>query len=86
MKQIFDVVEAIHGEVARCFDENGLVPASVAVSPSSYRRLLEITSLEGKIGNLVIGCRPLREMETPFGRVNIVIDEIISDTEVEVVL
>jgi hypothetical protein len=86
MKQVFDIVEAIHGKVTNCLDEKGLMPASVAVSPCSYRRLIETRSLEGRIGNLIIGCSPLRKMETPFGKVNIVIDEMISDTEVEVVL
>jgi hypothetical protein len=83
MKQVFDLIETINETALQFREQTGYAPSSIAVSPRSYRRLLEIKAWEQRIGNLVIGCTPLREMETPFGKVNIVINETSSDTAVE---
>ena len=83
MNSVFDLVEEINERVAEYFYRTGLKPNSLAVSPGSYRRLIEIASSERAIGNLVVGCRALRDVTTGFGKVHIVIDEIMSDTEVE---
>ena len=84
MEQVHDIVEAINEKVKGYLQRTGLVPTSIAISPGSYRRLLEITAWEGRIGNLVVGCAPLSQIETPSGKVNVIIDELISDTQVEV--
>ena len=83
MKEVFDLIEAINETAMQYREQTGRVPTTIAVSPGSYRRLLEIKAWEQRIGNLVIGCTPLRELETPFGKVNIVIDETSADTAVE---
>lgn len=84
MKQVFDLIEAINDRLTQFLDQEGLTPNAIAISPASYRRLLEIKSWEWRIGNLIISCRPLKEIETPLGKVHLVIDELLSDTEVEV--
>ncbi len=83
MKEVFDLIETINETAMQFRDQTGYAPASIAVSPRSYRRLLEIKAQEQRIGNLVIGCTPVRELEIPFGKVNIVIDEMSSDTTIE---
>jgi hypothetical protein len=83
MKEVFDLIEAINETAMQFREQTGYAPAGIAVSPRSYRRLLEIIAWEQRIGNLVIGCTPVRELETPFGKVNIVIDEVSPDTAIE---
>ena len=84
MEQVHDLIEAINEKVNRYLQRTGLIPTSIAISPGSYRRLLEITAWEGRIGNLVIGCVPLSEIKTISGKVKVIIDELVSDTEIEV--
>ncbi len=84
MKQVFDLIETIIETAMDYFERTGVRPATVAISLSSYRRLLEIKSWEERIGNLIIGCRPLEEIETPIGKLRVIIDEILVDTAVEI--
>ena len=84
MKNVFDIIEAIEEKVAEVLEKYGRIPAAIALSPGSYRRLLEIRSTDVTVGNLIIGCVPLNELETSSGRVSVVIDEMLSDTCVEV--
>ena len=85
MKQVHDIIESINEKVNGYLQRTGLAPTSIAISPGSYRRLLEMTAWEGRIGNLIIGCRQLREIETPFGKLSVIIDELLADMAVEVV-
>ena len=85
MKQVYDLIESINDKVMEYLKRTGLVPSSIAISPGSYRRLLEITAWEERIGNLIIGCRQLKEIETPFGKLSVIIDELLANTAVEVV-
>ena len=82
MKSVFDLVEEINERAAEHFYKTGLKPNVLEISPCSYRRLIEIESAEHAIGNLVVGCKALREMTTVIGKVHVVIDESLSDTEV----
>lgn len=82
-KEVFDLIETINETAMQFQEHRGCAPTSLAISPRSYRRLLEIIAWEQRIGNLVIGCTPVRKLETPFGKVNIVIDEMSSDTKIE---
>jgi len=84
MEQVHDLIEAINEGIKDYVHRTGLVPTSISISPRSYRRLLELTAWEGRIGNLVVGCVPLIEIKTTSGKVKVIIDEMISDTEVEV--
>ncbi len=84
MKHAFDLIEAINERIAEHKESSGLRPHSIAVSPAAYRRLVEIRAWEERIGNLVIGCAPLKEFETEDGNISLVIDEMLADTVVEV--
>jgi hypothetical protein len=84
MKTSFGIIEAIHEEASRFYAEHGVAPEAVALSPGSYRRLIELCSQEHRIGNLIIGCAPLRELVTRGGKLRVVIDELLADTVVEI--
>jgi hypothetical protein len=84
MEQVHDLIEAINERINGYLHRTGLVPTSISISSRSYRRLLELTAWEGRIGDLVIGRVPLTEIKTTSGKVKVIIDELISDTEVAV--
>jgi hypothetical protein len=84
MKQIFDLIEAINDTAMAYFERTGQPPFSIAISPRSYRQLIEIKSSEERFDNLIIGCSAIRELETSVGNVRIIIDELLEDTSVEV--
>lgn len=84
MRSAFDLIEVINERIAEHKERTGFRPHSIAVSPAAYRRLVEIRAWEERIGNLIIGCAPLREFETEDGNVALVIDEMLADTAVEV--
>jgi hypothetical protein len=84
MNQVFELLETIKVELTSYLQRKGVIPAGVSISRNSYRRLVELKAWEGRIGNLVIGCSPLTHFETPVGKIRIVIDEMLSDTAVEI--
>lgn len=84
MKSTFDPIEAILERIAEYKERTGFIPHAIAVSPAAYRWLVEIRSWSEHIGNLIIGCTPLREFETEEGNVCLVIDEMLADTAIEV--
>lgn len=84
MKKIFDVVEAINERIRKYVSCAGTSPTSILLSPSSYRRLLEINSVNQEIGSLLIGCIPLRSITTAWGSIQVIIDEMLGDTDVEI--
>jgi len=84
MNNAFDLIEAIHERIAEHIEKNGFKPRFLSVSPAAYRWLVEIRAWEERIGNLIIGCSPLRSFQTEEGDVLLVIDEMLSDTAVEV--
>ena len=83
MKQVFDLVEAINETAMRYREERGVNAKTVALSPGSYRRLLEISAEEGKFGNLIIGCSAMQKINTLAGTLQVVIDELHPDTSIE---
>lgn len=84
MKNAFDLIEAINERIEEYKERAGFRPHSVAVSPAAYRRLVEMRAWEEKIGNLIIGCAPLKEFETDGGNLSLVIDEMLGGTAIEV--
>jgi len=84
MGQFFDLVEAINVEVAVYTDRCGLAPTEVSVSPTSYRRLLEMKMTELSPSFSTAGCTALRFVGVGDERMRIVIDETLDDTEVRV--
>ena len=83
MKQVFDLIEAIGNKVMEYAERTGNKPTAVSISRGSYRRILEIRAWETQIGNLIIGCAPQSEIDTPLGKVKVVIDELLDDTAIE---
>lgn len=77
------LLAAIREKITSYIQRMGAIPAQISISPSSYRRLVELKAWEGRIGNLIIGCFPLTGIETPFGEIRIVIDELLSDAAIE---
>ena len=84
MKKVFDLIEAINEEVMAYSEENGKAPREISISRDAYRRLLKIKSEENVIGNLVIGCAPITEIETETGTIRLVIDEMLAETDIVV--
>lgn len=84
MKEVFDPVETIYEMISSFVSETGRVPSAVVVSRNTYRRLLEIGSSDCKIGNVHNGSEYTTVIATPWGRVGLIIDEILEDTRIEV--
>jgi len=83
MNQVFDIIEAINEKTLEYFYTRSQKPATRAVSPYSYRRLIEIKSLEEATENLILDCAAMREVVTRVGKVNIVIDEMLPDDAIQ---
>jgi len=71
MKEVYDLVEEIYEKLAEFFETTGQEPQAIALSPGSYRWLLELKSSDPGMIN-------------PFGYFRLVIDEILPDTEVRI--
>ena len=81
MNKVFDVMQAINEKTEMYHEKTGKKPATLFVSRNIYRRLVEIMSFA--LGNLVIGCRPLSELQTSLGKLQVVIDEMLSETGIQ---
>lgn len=84
MYQVFDLLRAIEDAVERFLEQTGNIPSRVGVSREGYKYLVSLAALESRIGNLVIGCAPVRKIKTPKGVVEIVIDEMLRDEMVAI--
>ena len=83
MQNTFDAVETIN-EKARLFREKtGRKPAFLSVSRDIYRRLVEWISTVNSVGNLIIGCAPIMELETSIGKLKVTIDEMLGETGIQ---
>lgn len=71
MKPTFDIVEAIYEQIVEFLFATGHVPSRLVLSPISYRRLLEIR--RDAPGSLL-----------SLATIEIVIDEVMPDTEIQV--
>jgi hypothetical protein len=69
MKPTFDIVEAIYEQIVEFLFATGHVPGRLVLSPISYRRLLEIR--RDAPGSLL-----------SLATIEIVIDEVLPDTEI----
>lgn len=81
MNKVFDVMQAINEKTKMYHEKTGKKPATLFVSRDIYRRLVEIMSFA--LGNLVIGCSPLSELETGLGKLRVVIDEMLAETGIQ---
>ena len=84
MKNVFDIIEAVEEKVAEFLDRCGHFPSGLALSPGSYRRMIEIRSADIALGNLTVGSRAMDQYETDSCTLTVVIDELLTDTCVEV--
>ena len=71
MKPVFDLVGTIYEEIAWFLTNTGRAPLQIVVSPASYRRLLELRE-------------EAPQLAPTLWTLDIVIDEVLPDTEVEV--
>ncbi len=65
-------------------NSDNVSPQSVSVLLGTYRRLIEFRCREERIGNLIIGSMPLKVLKAVFGEIEVVIDELLGDTEIVV--
>ncbi len=84
MKKVFDPVEAIFEMIDSFYSESGRVPAAIVVSRNTHRRLLEISPADCKVGSVMNGVAPIAIVSTPWGDIQLIIDELLEDTRVEV--
>lgn len=84
MKRIFDPVEAIFEMIDSYYSESGRTPAAIVVSRNTYRRLLEIRPDDCKVGSILNGIAPITVVSTPWGDIQLIIDELLEDTRIEV--
>ncbi|MCK5571394.1 MAG: hypothetical protein KAJ12_01475 [Bacteroidetes bacterium] len=83
MRRVFDVLEAIRERVLEHLYNTGVKGTHIALSPGAYRRLLEIRRSRDGVP-VAAGCAAISEIMTPVGRLSVLIDELIPDTEIEV--
>ena len=81
MNKVFDVMQKINEKTEMYHEKTGKKPAMLFVSREIYRRLIEMMSIG--LGNLVIGCSPLSELETSLGKLRVVIDEMLAETGIQ---
>ena len=85
MNEVFDLVGAILESVEEFVSRTGVAPSVLSLSPASYRRMIEIGSSEQPTRDSAIGCPAIDEIDTAFGRIRVVIDELLPDTSVDLV-
>jgi hypothetical protein len=84
MRKVFDPVEAIFEMIDSFYLERGRAPAAIVISRNTYRRLLEIEPAECKVGSVMNGVAFITVISTPWGKIQLIIDELLEDTRVEV--
>jgi len=84
MKRVFDPVEAIFDMIDEFYSESGRVPSAIVVSRNTHRRLLEINPPDCMIKSVKNEIAPIAVISTPWGEIQLIIDEILEDTRVEV--
>ena len=84
MNNEFDPVDIINKQANVFREETGKKPNRLMVSREIYRRLVELISFANSVGNLIIGCSPVLEIETSEGKLRVVIDEMLSETAVQI--
>ncbi|GEM_PF-1391505 len=84
MKRVFDPIEAIFELIDYFYNEYGRAPAAVVVSRNTHRRLLEISPPDCKVDCIVNEFAPIAIVSTPWGEIQLIIDELLEDTRVEV--
>ena len=84
MNKVFDVIQTLDKKVKQFLNQNDRIPASIAISPKTYCRLIQIKAWKERLGNLIIGCRPIAEVEIQSGTLKIIIDEMLSDDTIEI--
>ena len=84
MKQVFDLIEAIEEAVARHSHRSDTAPTQISFSPASYQHLMRLKAADHLTGIPLTGCKAIQEIQTGAGPLTIVIDEMLSDTIVEI--
>jgi len=84
MRKIFDPLEAIYDRLESFYFKAGRMPNAIVLSPNTYRRLLEICLKELRYEEFIPGYAQVVLFQTPWGAIQIVIDELLGDMQVSV--
>lgn len=84
MRRIFDPLEAIYDRLESFYFKSGRMPTAIVLSPNTYRRVLEICAKELKFEEFIPGYAQVVLFQTPWGAIQIVIDELLGDMQVSV--
>ena len=76
--------ETINEKAIRCREMTGKRPTILRVSREIYRQLVELKSLVCCVGELVVGCVSLTEIQTNVGKLKVVVDELLNADSVRV--
>jgi hypothetical protein len=81
MNGVFDIAAAVAEKTASFFERTGIAPAICCVSRELYRALVESNASVSGLGNLIIGTYAVTGIATGTGQLRVVIDEMLSGTE-----
>lgn len=84
MNPIADLLGFINQKVVEFFYTAGFKPGALILSPTAYREYVELTASMQPDGSVAALSSELAEITTPFGRLRVVIDELLPDFQVEI--
>lgn len=81
MNGVFDIAAAVAEKTASFLEQTGIAPAVCCVSRETYRALVEMNATVSDLGNLIIGTYAVTGIATDTAQLRIVIDEMLTGTE-----
>jgi hypothetical protein len=81
MNGVFDIAAAVSEKTATFLEQTGIVPAICRVSREIYRVLVTQNSAVSGLGNLIIGTYAVSGIATDTAQLRVVIDEMLTGTE-----
>jgi hypothetical protein len=81
MNGVFDIAAAVAVKTASFLEQTGIAPAVCCVSRETYRALVERNATVSDLGYLIIGTYAVTGIATDTAQLRIVIDEMLSGTE-----
>ncbi len=82
MSYFGDLLRAINERTIEHFWRIGLKPDVLALSPTTYRILTGMVSLEEHVEARLNESVVVRRLRTPLGRIQVVINEMLPDAEI----
>jgi hypothetical protein len=81
MNGVFDIAAAVAEKTASFLEQTGIAPAVCCVSRETYRALVERNATVSDLGYLIIGTYAVTGIATDTAQLRIVIDEMLTGTE-----